>query len=176
MAKENWVELEDLLGSFMAKFSYNGYRKNVEKIKNLILNLREDDYDLAVQNEYLQSERREYRQSLLRYKKLYEEAPVAYITMDLTGVIRDVNHKSVNILGLEREHLIGTSFSQFVTPNSRAFYDKHLRKLCRDSNHDKEQITITPVRRETENVLINSQVVFEGGEMVVLTVISELSD
>lgn len=46
-----------------------------------------------------------------RYRRLFEDAPVAYVELELNGQIRRVNHATCALFGLEPSRLVGTSLA-----------------------------------------------------------------
>jgi two-component system, sensor histidine kinase and response regulator len=54
-----------------------------------------------------------------RYRTLFEEAPIAIHELDAQGIMRRVNRAECNMLGLEREEIIGRHASDFVTADLR---------------------------------------------------------
>ena len=174
MANENWVELGDLLHSVLKKSSHNGDKKTVGKIKHLILHLRKDSCDITAENEILQSEKDQFQKKLRRYKKLYEDAPAAYVTMDKSGVIRDVNNMGSKLIGLEKSQMIGSYFSRFVTVHFRRTFREHLHRLSSNGGRDKAVINLITIDNDMIEVLINSQIDTEDGDPVIFSVISDL--
>ncbi|MDI6901177.1 MAG: ATP-binding protein [Anaerosomatales bacterium] len=48
------------------------------------------------------------------FRLLYEQAPLAYQSLDSKGVILDVNERWLELLGMSREDVIGRRFGEFV--------------------------------------------------------------
>jgi len=62
--------------------------------------------------------------SEIKFRALYENAPLPYQSLDITGYILDVNPSWLNTLGYKREEVIGSDFSQFLHPD----WVDHFRK------------------------------------------------
>jgi PAS domain S-box-containing protein len=62
---------------------------------------------------------RELRQSEMRFRSLFKEAPIAYHEIDDAGIIRHVNHAEGALLGVEREELVGKYVWETVAPGWR---------------------------------------------------------
>lgn len=58
----------------------------------------------------------ELRQSEERFERLFEKAPLGYQSLDFDGHFLEVNQKWLDILGYEREEVIGHWFGDFLTP------------------------------------------------------------
>ncbi|MBS2100763.1 PAS domain S-box protein [Carboxylicivirga linearis] len=77
--------------------------------------LVEDITQRVKQEEILQA-------SELRFRNLFENAPVAYHSLDNNGKYIDVNNWYLNLLGYSREELIGRSFGDlWVQPTNETF-------------------------------------------------------
>ncbi|MFX1483529.1 MAG: PAS domain S-box protein [Promethearchaeota archaeon] len=57
-----------------------------------------------------------------RFATLYDMSPVAYFTLNRTGIIEQVNEAAENLLGCEADVLIGQSLSQYL-PEPEPTYD-----------------------------------------------------
>ena len=53
-----------------------------------------------------------------RFRDLYEEAPVSYITIGLDGRIQSLNERTLSIFGFTREESLGREFTQFLPPSA----------------------------------------------------------
>jgi len=62
-----------------------------------------------------------------RYRELHDFAPIAYLSLDGTGGIRDANPAATRLLGVRRAELIGQTLGGFVHPADAATYRRVLR-------------------------------------------------
>src|SRR5207302_8399901 len=53
------------------------------------------------------------------YRDLYEEAPVAYITIGIDRRVQNLNRQTLRIFGYSREQSIGRDFQQFLPAAAR---------------------------------------------------------
>ena len=95
-------------------------------VRRLVHELQVHQVELEIQNEELRLTQVQLAQALSRYSNLYEFAPVGYISMDDSGVIQAANLTSAEMLGIERERLIGCKLAEFVLPSSQDNW--HLRR------------------------------------------------
>ncbi|MFC1672132.1 diguanylate cyclase domain-containing protein [Planctomycetota bacterium] len=54
-----------------------------------------------------------------RYRELWEDAPVAYHTLDRNGVVTSVNRTEARMLGYEPKDILGRSIFEFILPEQR---------------------------------------------------------
>ena len=60
------------------------------------------------------------------YHELYNDAPVGYFSLDNNGNVRNVNIRGAELLGLEKDRIIGFGFILFI---SRDYQTKYYRSL-----------------------------------------------
>lgn len=81
--------------------------------------------ELHVQTEALVSSRELLEAERLRYRELFEHAPVAYLVTDAHGLITDLNRAAASLLRVPQHRLRGKPLAVFVTPaRRRAFRDQ----------------------------------------------------
>lgn len=86
---------------------------------NVIAELRADKTRLQKQNEELQ-------QALLRYSDLYEEAPAGYLVFNGEGLLLEVNHTAVQMLGTPLTTLEKMPFIELVCPEDRELWQRNI--------------------------------------------------
>ena len=67
------------------------------------------------------------RESQARYKQLWDDAPVAYHTIDARGLILHVNQTEADMLGYTKEEMVGKPIFDFVLPEQRKEAKKRFR-------------------------------------------------
>jgi signal transduction histidine kinase/ActR/RegA family two-component response regulator len=85
---------------------------------------------LRLENEQLLESRRLADETRDRYMDLYERSPLAHLTLDGAGVIRDLNADAAAFLGRGdgRHHLVGMRFKRLVREADHAVLAAHLRE------------------------------------------------
>src|ERR1700712_2257779 len=84
--------------------------------------------------------------SLPRYVELYDRSPVGYLTLDRTGVIRELNLTAASLLGKERARLIGSPLGPLLAPESRLAFRAHLER-CFHERGGKSSVELRIARR-----------------------------
>ncbi|MBN1824817.1 MAG: PAS domain S-box protein [Candidatus Eisenbacteria bacterium] len=87
-----------------------------------------------------------------RFRTLYENAPLAYQSIDPAGCLIGVNDAWLDLLGYEREEVIGRPFRNLVAPEARENYDEWFRVLFSTGAIDAE----FPIVRVTGEPLVVS--------------------
>ena len=99
------------------------------QMQRLVYELEVHQIELELQNEELQQVRSELESYLAQYTDLYDFAPVGYFTLDINGLILQVNLTGVQMLGMERTELVNQHFSRLLlTPGLSLplFWQKYL--------------------------------------------------
>jgi signal transduction histidine kinase/CheY-like chemotaxis protein len=89
------------------------------EVRRLLHELQVHQVELELQNELLLQARRESELALAQYTKLYDFAPVGYLSLDRGGCILQANQAAAGLLSAERKGLPGRRFIDFVGPESR---------------------------------------------------------
>ena len=123
--------------------SYDTLRKNAEaklvgeqplnlpdrSAEELLHELQVHQIELEMQNKTLQQAQLEMEISRDRYVDLYDFAPVGYLTLNLQGLIKEVNLTAANMLAMERHKLVNSRFANFVTTEDRNCWDQYFLRL-----------------------------------------------
>jgi len=76
-----------------------------------------------------------------KYRALYDNAPLAYQSLNPEGIILDVNPAWLKILGYKREEVIGNPFSDFLGDETKqVFQERFPQFLQRGYTHDQELV------------------------------------
>ena len=98
--------------------------------KQMQENLRTHQVELEMQNEELRHTQHKLALSQEKYFKLYDLAPVGYVTVDEKGMVVEANLTAVALLGVEHGVLVGkSSLTQFIVPEDQDIYYFFRNKL-----------------------------------------------
>lgn len=85
-----------------------------ENSAELVHELKIHQAELEMQNEELRYSQEEYAELYNKYLELYNDVPIGYLTLDMHGIIRNVNDKGFELLQTRKENIIGRGFSRFI--------------------------------------------------------------
>src|SRR3954464_13996787 len=105
-------------------------KKVDHELQAVLHDLHVHQEEVRAQNDQLMEAKRSLEQSRDRYADLYDFAPIAYITFDVEGVVREINLTGVTLLNLERGRIVGTPFFIYVYEEDRKLFLEHMRR-CR---------------------------------------------
>lgn len=68
-------------------------------------------------------------------------APIGYFTFDAAGLVQEVNITGSQLLGMERQHLVGKPLAEFIAdPESKEIFDRHLASVLLNQGMQKCEI------------------------------------
>lgn len=91
-------------------------RMTPDEIRALVHELEIHKVELEIQNEQLTATQLTLEQAKERYRRLYESAPIGYLTLNRDAVIVDANLTASVFLRHPRSRLIGRKLSRFIAP------------------------------------------------------------
>ena len=100
-----------------------------DETERLLHELQVHQIELEVQNRELREAQQALEASRDRYADLYDFAPVGYVSLDETGIIRELNLTAAKMLGRERSHLLGMPFAVSVAKEAKPQFFAHLRQV-----------------------------------------------
>jgi PAS domain S-box-containing protein len=95
----------------------------------LLHELRVNQAELEMQNDQLRAAELELMASRDRYRALYDQAPVGYVTLDATGRILDANLTLCQRIGRERRWLLGCPLAALMSESDADVFHLHLRAV-----------------------------------------------
>jgi len=94
--------------------------------------LYETQAELRERHEKLRTLHTDLRRSQLRYRDLFDAAPIGYVTADLKGRIVEANQAATELVGATAAALRGRSFEHLIAPRDRTRFWQQLRRCRRD--------------------------------------------
>ena len=100
-----------------------------EDVQKLVHELDTYQIELELQNEDLRIAQEGLDRSRRRYTDLYDFAPVAYFTLNETGMIVEANLLAGELFGVPRGQLLKRLFSNFLFAEDQDLFYLHRKKL-----------------------------------------------
>ena len=113
---------------------------SLAELQRIVHELEVHQIELEMQNEELQQARSELESILVQYTDLYDFAPVGYFTLNISGLILQVNLTGARILGVDRSLLANQNFLRFIAADSRPVFTAFLSKIF--NSHSQETSVI----------------------------------
>ena len=109
-------------------------------VRSLMHELGVHQEELKSQNEELQLAQLELSQARDRYKELFDSAPIGYLVLDGSFMIREANLKAASLLGTPLKHLIGAPLSKFMDRGEADAYYLHLMQVRKSGNQQNSEL------------------------------------
>jgi len=146
-------ELISVLVSGLAACSSEGSR--ADDATRLLHDLQVRQVELEAQNCELHEARAELEESLERYTDLYDSAPLAYFSLDESGVVRDLNVYAARFLGHERGRVVGHPLLQFLTLKPLSALWSHLGKCAASREPETAELSLQVGERSYDVEMIS---------------------
>jgi two-component system CheB/CheR fusion protein len=111
-----------------SKPAHGGPRES--ELERLVHDLEVHQEELRIQQHQLIESQRALEDARDRYAELFDFAPIAYVVLDVHGVIHEANLCAARLLGLERGLLLGKSLLRYVDAAGKTALLDHLGQ-CR---------------------------------------------
>jgi two-component system cell cycle sensor histidine kinase/response regulator CckA len=92
---------------------------SLDEMRALVRELQMQQLELARENEALRQAHQSLAEAHNQYRDFYDFAPVGFLTLDESGLIREVNRTAASQLGMDRSRIIGMSCWFFLADEDR---------------------------------------------------------
>ena len=103
-------------------------RGEFEDMEKLLEELHVYQVELEMQQQELQRINEDLTKERKRYRDLYMEAPVAFITLNETGNIQELNQAAADMLDTSLQSFKNTSIFSYLEETSRIEFNRYFRK------------------------------------------------
>ena len=111
-------------------------REKMGDVERLVHLLEVHQIELEHQNHELRLSQEELEISRNKYVNLFDFSPIPYFTLDLNGVIKEVNITASKKIGIERRRLIGRNFITFIPMGEREIFHSFLKDVFNSSEKE----------------------------------------
>ena len=112
------------------------------EIEKLVHELQVHQIELEMQNEELRQANETAGLALKKYTMLYDFAPMGYFTLNVQGLICDLNFTGAELLGEKRFSLINSKFRLFVSNDSLPVFDHFFCRIFKGEAKESCKIMI----------------------------------
>jgi PAS domain S-box-containing protein len=122
----------------------------------LLHELQVHQVELELQAEEMRGAYAELEAMLHRQRQLYESAPVGSFTVDSDTAIVELNSPGAQLLGAERDQLLGLSLHGYLTPDSARRLQVHIR--CVGEGQQVDACTLQLIFRDGKSRTVHATV------------------
>ncbi|HLD46575.1 MAG TPA: PAS domain S-box protein, partial [Desulfobaccales bacterium] len=103
-----------------------------DEISVLVHELQVHQIELEMQNDELRQGQISLEEASRKYSDFYDFTPVGFLTLDESGLIREVNLTATRQLGVQRRHLTDKSFRFFIPVEDRNRFRLYLKRVFQE--------------------------------------------
>ncbi len=133
-------------------------------ILDLIHELKSHQVSLEFQNDEIRQLQKTMSDLQQEVKQWYDYAPCGYITLDPDGMITNANLMAFRLLNINREVLLHSSFSRFITQKWISTYEKTLKKALETRKRQRIELQLQNDAGKSIRVLLEIEAYFEDAE------------
>jgi PAS domain S-box-containing protein len=150
---------------------------SLDEMHILIHDLQVHQIELEMQNEALRQSQISLEEANRKYSDFYDFAPVGFLTLDESGLIREVNLTAASQLGATRRHLVDKPFRFFIEVEDRKRFHLYLKRVFQEPGPQPGEIKLHRPDGGSFFARLNSVAVTDvSGARVCRTSITDISD
>jgi diguanylate cyclase (GGDEF)-like protein/PAS domain S-box-containing protein len=145
--------------------------------QRLIQELRNLPIELEMQNDELRRTKGEFESVLVKYRTIFNLAPLGYMTCDSRGVIHETNKTMCDMLGLEEKQLVSKSLSRFSAIGHQNTYNLYIQELLK--HDDKRKCDLKLLRSDGATItihIVSAKVFDEDGTVLIRSAVIDNSE
>ncbi len=98
-------------------------------VDEILHELKVHQVELEMQNEELRQAHASLEQVNAHYRDLYDFAPIGYVTLNMEGLIQELNLTAAKLLGMDRKKVINQSLAKFVADDYKDLWYRHFQQV-----------------------------------------------
>jgi two-component system, cell cycle sensor histidine kinase and response regulator CckA len=148
-----------------------------DEISVLVHELQVHQIELEMQNDELRRSQISLEEANRKYSDFYDFAPVGFLTLDESGLIREVNLTAVSQLGVTRRYLVDKPFRFFIAVEDRNRFRLYLKRVFQEPGPHPAEIKLHRPDGGSFSAHLDSIAVTDiSGARVCRTSITDISD
>ena len=148
-----------------------------DEISVLVHELQVHQIELEMQNDELRRGQISLEEANRKYSDFYDFAPVGFLTLDESGLIREVNLTAASQLGVSRRHLVDKPFRFFIEVDDRGRFRHYLKRVFQEPGPQSGEIKLQRPDGGSFFAHLDSVAVTDvSGARVCRTSITDISD
>jgi PAS domain S-box-containing protein len=129
-------------------------KNNIEDVQKLVELLQIHQVELEHQNHELRIAQGELEISRNKYVNLFDFSPIPYFTLDLNGIIQEVNLNAAKMLGIERNKLIGNDIITYISSDNRGIFNSFIKTVFNSSVKQSIELSVINKYKRLFTVLL----------------------
>lgn len=127
---------------------------NIRNVQQLVHTLQVYQVELEHQNQELRITEEELEASRNRYFNLFDLSPIPYFVLDPDGIIKEVNLRAAQMIGIGRNKLIGRNLSAYVPFDEKKRFNTFLRSILKSSTKQSCNVKVINREKRVSDVLL----------------------
>ena len=140
--------------SLIAKSSADIGKMTTDEIQALVYELQVHQIELVMQNEELINTQQSLRKTENDYTRIYDLAPIAYLTLSQKGLIQQANIAATTLFNLSREKLFNQRLEKLIHADDQDAYYLFFRNVLKEQPSSYLTIRITNANQYSDNITI----------------------
>ncbi len=129
-------------------------KMTADEIQTLVYELQVHQIELVMQNEELINTQQSLRKSENDYTRIYDLAPIAYLTLSQKGLIQQANIAATTLFNLSREKLFNQRLEKLIHADDQDAYYLFFRNVLKEQPSSYLTIRITNANQYSDNITI----------------------
>ncbi len=115
------------------------------------------------------------RESEIKYRELFENAPVGYLILDENGVILDANETALKRFGYSKEEFLQRNIKEFVPPEEIKTVERNIDIILKEGELQTEAVSISKTGKKLNLLLREKRIKLGENKYGILTASIDIS-
>ncbi len=128
--------------------------ENIEEVQKLVHLLQVHQIELEQQNQELRTTQQELEVSRNKYVNLFDFSPIPYFTLDMDGMIKELNLSASKMLDIDRGKLIGKKLNTYIPLNEKDIFNSFIGTIFSSPVKHSCEVKVINKNQNIFNVLL----------------------